>query len=80
MHITTFHLTKHGETRLQERDLLIEQVKATVNYPDRRKKQWRGVHGGFVYAFVKKIDGRFLEVVAEIKADEAWLVTEYWLE
>ena len=37
----------------------------------------RGEHGGFVYEFVKRVDGQKCTVIAEVKRHECWLITAW---
>ena len=76
--ITTWHTTAHGLNRVFQRGLVLDDMKAVVNSPDRKQQQRKGRHGGFVYLFEKEVDSKTLSVVAEIKKSEAWLISG-WL-
>ena len=56
----------------------VAALKDVVNYPDAKRQQYRGEHGGFVYKFTKVVDGDTLAVVAELKKDECWLISAFW--
>ena len=70
-----FHDTTHADRRRTERALTIEQLKSVVLNHDRKTQHRRGEHGGFVYEFTKRIQGRNLVVIAELKKHECWLIT-----
>jgi hypothetical protein len=63
--------------RSRERGLPLEAMKQIVNNHDARRQQYRGEHGGFVYKFVKTVEGKKLAVVAEVKNDECWLISGF---
>jgi hypothetical protein len=75
--IKKFHDTTHAKERSRERGLPLEAMKHIVNYHDSKRQQYRGDHGGFVYKFVKLVNGKKLAVVAEVKKDECWLISEF---
>jgi hypothetical protein len=77
---TVFHDTTHAGTRRQERQLSVEQMKDTVCQHERRIQHRRGEHGGFVCEFRRRLTGRMLVVIAEIKKHECWLITGYYEE
>ncbi len=53
-------------------------MKDVIKYHDKKTQQYRGKHGGSVYRFSKKIDGKTFDVIAEIKKSDAWLISA-WL-
>jgi hypothetical protein len=75
--ITQFHDTTHARARSRERDLPLELMKTIVNHHDSKMQQYRGDHGGFVFKFKRKIDGRMLAVIAEVKHNECWLISGF---
>jgi hypothetical protein len=77
---TVFHDTTHAGTRRQERQLSVELMKDTICQHERRIQHRRGEHGGFVYEFRRRVAGKTLVVVAEIKKHECWLITGYYEE
>jgi hypothetical protein len=74
-----FHSSAHERLRVDERNLSLENMKATVNYPGKVRNQRPGVRGGTVKRFEKTVDGRTLVVVAEVKGHECWLMTGFIL-
>ena len=76
--IKTFHDSTHARIRREERIISIEAMKDVVKYPQTKRQQYRGEHGGFVYRFGKAVNGRTLVVVAEIKAQECWLISAFY--
>lgn len=63
---------------MDERNLSLENVRNVVRYPDSQKRAPnRPVHGGKVHIFEKTVDQTTLKVVAEIKANDCWLITAY---
>ena len=64
--------------RASERDLSFENLKNVVSYSDRKQTFGRGQHGGTICRFFKKVDGRTLVCVAEIKNGECWIITGYY--
>lgn len=80
LHINQFHFSEHARRRVSERELSEEQIRDVVNYHDKKRQQYKGEHGGFVYRFEKTVDGSTLVVAAEIKRQEAWIVTSFRLE
>jgi hypothetical protein len=65
--------------RISERGLCLEQLKSAVNYSDKKRQQYKGDNGGFVYKFEKIIKGQTVIAVAEIKNTECWLISG-WLK
>lgn len=72
-----FHGTRHAAQRLAERGISEEDLKAVIRSPACHADLRRGRHGGIIRKF-RKPNGRVLVVVAEIKRDEAWLLTAYY--
>jgi hypothetical protein len=72
-----FHGTRHAARRLAERGISEEDLKAVVRSPASHENLRRGRHGGVIRRFSKP-DGRALIVVAEIKHDEAWILTAFY--
>ena len=77
--IEIFHITTHALQRIAERGLNLEQLKRVVNSHDRKRQQYKGDNGGFVYKFEKEIDERALIAIAEVKKTECWLISG-WIE
>jgi hypothetical protein len=73
-----FHVTHHQAVRLSERELLLEFVKNTVLYPDRRQTLNKGHNGGNLMKFFKTVEKKTMVVVAEIKGSDGWLATAYY--
>jgi hypothetical protein len=75
-----FHDTSHIEKRARERGFTIDQAKLTIEGPSSILKTppRRGNHGGMLWLFVRRFEGRTLVVIAEIKLNECWIVTGYW--
>lgn len=63
---------------MRERGLKLEDIKAVVRSPHSKGDLGKGPHGGVKRKFWKSAGGRTMIVVAEIKADECWLVTGYY--
>lgn len=74
-----FHSSAHERRRVDERNLSLENMKNTVNYPAVVKSQRAGSHGGTVKRFEKTVDGDTQVVIAEIKGRECWLMTGFIL-
>ncbi len=72
-----FHNTVHLSQRVDLRCLSTENIKNTVKYPDQKIFQKIGKRKGKVYLFKKTVDGITLNVVAEMKRDECWIITSY---
>jgi len=72
-----FHGTRHAAQRLTERSISEEDLKAVVRSPASHEDLRRGRHGGTIRRF-RKSNGRILVVVAEVKRDEAWILTAYY--
>ena len=77
-----FHDTAHIEKRARERGFTVEQAMLTINEPASVLKtpQRKGNHGGFIGLFFRAFESRILVVVAEVKANECWIITGYWEE
>jgi len=54
-------------------------MKQIVKYPDKKKQQYKGNHGGFVYKFEKTVDCECIAVIAEVKKHECWLISVFRL-
>lgn len=65
----------HSRLRVSQRQLFLDDMRNVVQYHDRRRQQYRGEHGGFVYRFEKTVDSDRLIVIAEVKKSECWLVS-----
>jgi len=72
-----FHGTRHAAQRLAERGISEEDLKAVARSPASYENLRRGRHGGVIRRF-RKANGRALIVVAEIKHDEAWILTAFY--
>jgi len=73
--IKKFFVTAHVLQRIAERGLSLDELKIVVNGPDRKRQQYKGDNGGFVYKFEKEIDGETIVAIAEIKASDCWLIS-----
>ena len=76
--ITKFHNTAHALRRISERALTVELLESVVNQHERRTQQYHGEHGGIVYRFTRKVDDLILVAVAEVKGEEAWILTGFF--
>lgn len=78
----TLHDTAHVEKRGRERGFTIEQAELTINEPGSILKTppRNGNHGGLIWLFFRAFESRILVVVAEVKANECWIITGYWEE
>jgi hypothetical protein len=78
----TLHDTAHVEKRARERGFTIEQAELTINEPGSILKTppRNGNHGGLIWLFFRAFESRILIVVAEVKANECWIITGYWEE
>ncbi len=76
------HDTVHLEKRARDRGFTIEQATLTINEPGSILKtpSRKGNHGGFIWLFFRAFESRILVVVAEVKANECWIITGYWEE
>lgn len=72
--VFTTHATKRSGERVITQELFIEVV---TGY-SRRKQQYRGTHGGWVYLFMKNVEGKQLHIAAEIHKDTCYFVTGFW--
>jgi len=77
MKITVFHDTRHSFHRGHQRQIKLTEMIAVLTAPDSQRQQMRGEHGGFVYLFTRRLGGRQICVVAEVKKTECWIVTAY---
>lgn len=75
---TKFHFTTHARRRSDEREITETLFVEVVSGPERKRQQFRGTHGGFVYLFSKRIGERELHIAAETFKNECWFVTGYW--
>ena len=78
----TLYDTAHVEKRGRERGFTIEQAELTINEPGSILKTppRNGNHGGLIWLFFRVFESRILVVVAEVKANECWIITGYWEE
>jgi hypothetical protein len=78
----TLHDTAHSDKRARERGFTNEQAMLTINEPRSILKTppRNGNHGGLIWLFFRAFDSRILVVVAEVKANECWIITGYWEE
>jgi hypothetical protein len=76
------HDTAHAEKRARDRGFTIEQATLTINEPASILKTppRKGNHGGFIWLFFCAFESKILVVVAEVKANECWIITGYWEE
>ena len=75
---TTFHFSTHARRRSEEREITEVLFIEVVSRPDRKKQEYRGTHGGFVYLFSKRIGEKELHIAAELIKHECFFVTGYW--
>lgn len=61
-----------------ERDITQPLFIEVVTSHEKKKQQYRGSHGGFVYLFTKQIAGRELHIAAEVHKDDCYFVTGFW--
>jgi hypothetical protein len=73
-----FHFTSHARRRSGEREITESLFIEVVTKYEKKKEQYRGSHGGFVYLFSKQIAGKELNVAAEIFREECYFVTGFW--
>ena len=74
-----FHGTRHAAQRLAERGISEEDLKAVVRSPASHEDLRGGRHGGTIKR-LRKCNARTLVVVAEIRGQEAWVLTAYYEE
>jgi hypothetical protein len=76
------HDTAHLEKRARDRGFTIEQITPAINEPASILKTppRKGNHGGFIWLFFRAFESRILVVVAEVKANECWIITGSWEE
>jgi hypothetical protein len=55
--------------------LTINEPASILKTPPRR-----GNHGGFIWLFFRAFESRILVTVAEVKANDCWIITGYWEE
>jgi hypothetical protein len=72
-----FHVTSHFAQRTQERNLSVEEAKEAVRHPTQRRKLNNVGGGGMLYRFERTGATGTLVVIAEIRREEAHLVTAY---
>jgi Domain of unknown function (DUF4258) len=75
---TKFRFTTHARRRSGEREITESLFIEVVSSPERKKQQYRGTHGGFVYLFSKRIGEKELHIAAELIKHECFFVTGYW--
>lgn len=75
---TKFHFTAHARRRAEERGITQGLFIEVVTAHEKKKQQYRGSHGGFVYLFTKRIADRELHIAAEVHKDECFFVTGFW--
>jgi hypothetical protein len=73
-----FHITAHAARRISERALSVEALKDVIKYPQYKKAQYKGEHGGTVFRFSKQVEGVKLIVSAEVKKHECWILTGFY--
>ena len=61
-----------------DRGITPDAIRDVVEYPNRRRYQYAGDHGGYVFRFSKLRHGFKLVVVAEVKDQECWLITCFY--
>ena len=77
---TEFHFTSHSKKRAEEREITEDLFKEVVLNHEKKKQQYRGNHGGFVYLFSKKYGERELHIAAEVRKENCFFVTGYWID
>jgi hypothetical protein len=75
--IKTFYDTRHAGNRRNERGVSLQSMRDVVNYPDAKRQQYQGEHGGFVYKFSKRVGTGTRVVIAEVKKHECWLISAW---
>jgi hypothetical protein len=75
--IKQFHDTTHAGIRRGQRAVSLQDMRDVVNHHDAKRQQYRGEHGGFVYKFIKNTGLSQQVVVAEVKAEECWLMSAW---
>ena len=75
---TNFYFTSHAKRRSDEREITQDLFMEVVTHPDKKKRQYRGTHGGFVYLFTKLIADKELRIAAEIYKNDCFFVTGFW--
>ena len=75
-------LLRHLFDRVRERGFTVEQAMLATNEPRSILKTppRKGNHGGFIWLFFRAFQSKILVVVAEVKANECWIITGYWEE
>lgn len=51
-----------------------------VNRHQDKLQHRRGEHGGFVHEFTRRVGGKKVRVIAEVKRTECWLITGWFEE
>jgi hypothetical protein len=77
--IRKFNDITHAGIRSRERGISFEDMKNSIQYHDNRKQQYRGNHGGMVFKFKKTVGDKTMAVVAEVKHDECWILTGFFV-
>ena len=62
-----------------ERNIALPVMMDVVKYPTARRQLRRGRYGGMMYRFTKQSADETIEVIAEVKKTECWLLTAYRL-
>lgn len=76
--LTQFHFTGHAKQRAEQRGITEKEFLDAVLHHEKKTRQKRGVHGGFVHLFEKQVGNRRLFVAAELYKDNCYFLTGYW--
>jgi len=72
------HFLRHFMQRQSQRKFTDDQAKRVIDDPEKKTRQRSGHWGGTVYVMEKHVDGKKLVVVAELRDNEAYLITAYF--
>ena len=72
-----FFFSGHALKRGAERKITEEEFIEVVSTSNQKVKQYRGNHGGFVYLYSKKIEGRTSSIAAEVFKDSCFFITGF---
>jgi hypothetical protein len=77
--IIEFVHTVHANDRQGEREISAEIMESVIKNPDTFSPccGGKGPHGGSRFKFRKNVDGKQLEIVAELKGTKCWVITGY---
>ena len=61
-----------------ERGVSLDAMKNVAAYPQNRRLEYDGEHGGKVYRMSKHFGARQLTVIAEMKGSECWMISCFY--